>query len=90
MKKDGAQEEPAPKPKKIKKVYSIRDVIIYNHRDLIEAENPLKPGDTKYIGSYQRAVKKVQESMGEDELSELGKTADLWNKEGAPAEQVLK
>ena len=67
MKKDGTQEEPAPKPKKIKKVYTIRDVIIYNHRDLIEAENPMLPGDAKYIGSYQQAVKKVQENMDEDE-----------------------
>jgi hypothetical protein len=90
MKKDGTQEEPAPKPKKMKKVYTIRDVIIYNHRDLIEAENPMLPGDAKYIGSYQQAVKKVQENMDEDELSELGKTADLWTKEGAPADQVLK
>jgi hypothetical protein len=80
----------APKPKKIKKFYNVRDVIVQNHGDLIAAKNPLKPSDPKYIGSYQQAVKKVQESLSGDELKKLEKIADAWNKEGAPLEVQLK
>ena len=79
-----------PKPKKIKQVYSIRDVIKQHYRELVEAEIPYKPTDKEYIGSYQRAVTTILKNMSENDLEEAEKIMESWNKEGAPAEVQLK
>jgi hypothetical protein len=90
LKKETATQSGDPKPKKIKQVYSLRDVIKQIHRDLIEAEIPHKPTDKAYIGSYQRAVTAVHRKMSKTQLKEAEKMVDLWNGKGAPAEVQLK
>ena len=79
-----------PKPRKIKQVYTLRDVVKQHHRDLVEAEIPYQPTDPKYIRSYQWAVSTVLDSMTESELEEAEKMVELWNKQGSPAEVQLK
>jgi vacuolar-type H+-ATPase subunit E/Vma4 len=90
IKEESKEEVDDPKPKKIKQVYSIRDVIKKNHRDLIQDEIPFKSTDKEYIGSYQRAVTTVLNNMDEKELEEAEKVLDLWNKQGAPEEVQCK
>ena len=89
-KKESAPEVEKPKPKKIKKVYSIRDVVKYHYRSRVEKENPLKPSDKDFLGGYQKAVTAVMEGMSKDELEEANEIAELWNKEGCPSELQLK
>ena len=82
--------KPEPKPKKVKQVYTIRDVIKQNYGELVAEEIGCKPDDKKYIGSYQRAVTTVHNNMSEEELDEVQRILDLWNKDGAPSEVQLK
>jgi hypothetical protein len=51
-KKDTSVKGRDPKPKKIKQVYTIQDVIKQHYRDLIEAQISFKPTNKEYIGSY--------------------------------------
>lgn len=90
IKKEATTEDGDPKPIKIKQIYTIRDVIKQNYRDLVEAEIPYDPTDKEYIGSYQRAVSKVIESMGDEDLEEAEKIVNLWNQQGAPSDLQLK
>jgi hypothetical protein len=90
VKKEGTAEDGDPKPKKIKQVYNLRDVIKQNHRNLIEVEIPYESTHDKYIGSYQRAVTAVLEKMKKKDLKEAEKVVELWNAEGAPPEVKLK
>jgi hypothetical protein len=88
--KDSASEGGDPKPKKIKPVYTIRDVIKQNYRGLVEAEICYKPTDKEYIGNYQRAVSTVLENMTKKDLKEANDVVELWNSKGAPQEVQLK
>lgn len=90
MKKEATADSGESKPKKIKQVYNIRDVIKQQHRDLVEKEIPYKSTDKEYLGSYQRAVTTVFQNMTESELEEAEKMVELWNKQGAPPEVQLK
>jgi hypothetical protein len=60
------------------------------YKDIIKGEIPYKPSDKEYIGSYQRAITTVLESLSKKDLKEAENIADLWNKEGAPPEIQLK
>jgi hypothetical protein len=90
MKTEATADSGDPKPKKIKQVYKIRDVIKQRHRDLVEAEIPYKSTDKEYLGSYQSAVTTVLQNMTESELEEAEEMVELWNAQGAPAEVQLK
>ena len=79
-----------PKPKKVKWIYTIWDVIKQNYRELVEKKIPFKPNDCKYIGSYQQAVTEVMENMAEEDLSAAEEIAKDWSEQGAPAEVKLK
>jgi hypothetical protein len=47
------------KSKKLKAVYTVRDVLKELYRPLIDMEIPFKSTDPEYLGSYQRAVTTV-------------------------------
>ena len=79
-----------PKPKKIKLIYTIWDVIKQNYRELVEKKIPFKPNDLEYIGSYQQAVTEVMENMAEEDLAPAEEIAKDWSEQGAPAEVKLK
>jgi len=79
-----------PKPAKLKKVYTIRDVIKSNYQSLVDDEIPYKSTDKEYIGSYQRAVTTVLKNMGKKDLGDAEKTLNLWNTEGPPPDVQLK
>ena len=79
-----------PKPKKVKPLYNIRDVVKQNYRELVEEKIPFKPNDPKYIGSYQAAVTEVIQNMAEEDLAAVEEIAEEWSKQGAPAEVKLK
>jgi hypothetical protein len=78
------------KPKKIKLVYTIRDIIKQQYRELVNEEIPYKPTDKEYIGSYQRAVTTVLKNMTKDQLGEAEKMVEVWNEQGAPLPFQLK
>lgn len=78
------------KPKKIKQVYTIRDVIKQHYGDRVGAEIPYTPKDSEYIGSYQRAVTTVLKNMTENDLKEAEKILELWNAQGAPSNVQTK
>lgn len=42
------------------------------------------------MGSYQKAVTTVLEKMSEEDVEELEKVVELWNKEGGPSDVQLK
>jgi hypothetical protein len=88
--KESSSKSGVPIPTKIKRIYSIRDVIKQKHRALIEDEIPCKSTDKKYISHYQRAVTKVHDDMTKKELEEAENIVELWNKQGAPADVKLK
>jgi hypothetical protein len=90
--KETAAEGGVPKPTKLKQFYNVRDVIkdSEKYKAMIKDEIPYKPSDKEYIGSYQRAVTTVLESLSGKELQEAQNIADLWNKQGAPPEVQLK
>lgn len=90
MKKKSTEEDDAPKPKKIKEVYTLRDVIKQNYKALVEAEIPYKSTDKEYLGSYQRAVTTVLANMEQEDLDEVQNILDAWNDQGAPPEVQLK
>ena len=79
-----------PKPKKVKPIYTIRDVIKQNYRELVKKKIPFKPNDHKYIGSYQRAVTEVMKNMAEEDLTAVEEIAKDWSEQGSPAEVKLK
>ena len=79
-----------PKPKKLKKLYTIRDVVKQQYRHLIEDEIPYKSTDKEYLGSYQRAVTAVISNMAEDDLEEAQGIAEQWNQKGGPSHLQLK
>jgi hypothetical protein len=60
------------------------------YKEIIQGEIPYKPTDKEYIGSYQRAVTTVLESLSKKDLKEVENIVDLWNKQGAPPEVQLK
>ena len=78
------------KPRKAKMVYNARDVIKYNHRELIDGEIALKSNDNRYLGGYQKAVTAVLEGMNDEDREEIQNTVDLWNEEGGPSDLRLK
>jgi hypothetical protein len=75
-----------PKPKKIKQVYTIQDVIKQHYHDLVKAQISFKPTNKEYIGSYQHAVTTVLKNMTEEEVEEAEEILKSWNKQGAPPE----
>ena len=79
-----------PKPKKVKQVYTMRDVITNNYRALVNDQISCKPTDQEYIGSFQRAVTTVLKNMSDEELETAETMVEKWNKEGAPSEVQLK
>ena len=83
-------EAPEAKPRKVKKAYSIRDVIKQHYRTLVEKEIPYKSTDKEYLGSYQRAVTTVLRNMTEEDLEEAQSIMERWNKDGAPSHVQLK
>ena len=90
LKKVSAPDVEGPKPKKVKRVYNIRDVIKQNYKSLVENEIPYESTDKKYLGSYQKAVTKVLNNMSEEDLEEVENIVELWNKEGGPSDLQLK
>lgn len=90
VKKESTVESGEAKPKKTKQVYTIRDVIKQNHRDLVEAEIPHKSNEKQYIAGYQCAVTAVLNNMDDDQREEAENLVDSWNKQGAPREVQLK
>lgn len=89
-KKEGSKDVGDAKPRKIKQIYNVRDVVKQNYKDLVEAEIPEKSNEKGYIAKYQRAVTTVVDNMSESTLEEAKDIAEAWNKEGAPAEVQLK
>src|SRR5271156_5442957 len=80
-----AQEKAAKaKPKKVKAIYTMRDVIKQNYRALVNAEIAYKPTDKEYLGSFQRAVTTVLKNLSEEELETVETVVEDWNTEGAP------
>lgn len=90
VKKDSQPEIQQPKPKKVKQLYNMRDVIKQHYRDLVDEENPHDPHDKEYLGSYQKAVSKVLKKMTEEDLQEAQKIVDQWNEDGGPSDVQLK
>lgn len=90
VKKTSTGEGGSAKPGKVKQVYTIRDVIKNKYQELIEEYNPYKPTDKEFLGSYQKALSKVQEGMSKENLKDVQKIVDLWNSEGASSEVKLK
>lgn len=78
------------KPKKVKLIYTIRDVIKQQYRDLVEKEIPHKSTDKEYLGQYQKAVSKVLNNMSDDQKEEAENLLNSWNKDGAPREVQIK
>lgn len=89
-KNDAEPEVQTAKPKKVKKIYSIRDVIKQHYRARVDEEIPYKSTDKEYLGSYQRAVTTVLNNMTEEDLEEAQNMVDDWNKEGGPSDVQLK
>lgn len=90
LKKASASEVEGPKPKKIKQVYTIRDVIKQHYKSLVEDEIPFESTDKKYLGSFQKAVTTVLNKMSEEELEDAENILKTWNKEGGPSDLQLK
>lgn len=90
VEKESKDDVEVPKPRKVKQLYTIRDVIKQKYRPLIEEQIPYKPNEKKYLGSYQLAVSTVQNNMTEEELEAARETAELWSEEGAPPAVQLK
>jgi hypothetical protein len=90
IKKESAEEGGDPKPTKIKQFYKIRDIVVQNHQDLVQAEIPHQKGTKEYLGCYQRAVTEVQKNLDEEQLEEAQNLVDLWNEQGAPSDLQLK
>jgi hypothetical protein len=79
-----------PKPKEIKQVYTIWDVIKQHYCDLVEAQISFKPTNKEYIGSYQHAITTVLKNITEEEVEEAEEILESWNKQRAPPEVQLK
>ena len=72
---DRDSSKPKAKPKKLKQLYTIRDIIKQNHRGLVEDQIPYEANNPKYLGSYQRAVTAVKDNMTEEELADAEEIA---------------
>ena len=81
---EGTSKRDDTEPTKLKKIYSLRDVVKQVYRDLVEAEIPYRPTDPEYIGSYQRAVTTVIQNMAKRDIEEAEKIVESWNKRGPP------
>jgi hypothetical protein len=90
IKKESTAEGGAPKPRKMKQVYTMRDVIKEKYRHLVEEEIPYNPTDKEYLGEYQKAVTKALEKMSPEDLEEVQEIVDSWNAQGVPSEMKLK
>jgi len=90
IKKEPAPQVEKPQRKKVKKVYTMRDVIKHHYKSLVEEEIPFKSTDKGYLGSYQRAVTSVLDKMGEEDLEEAENLLETWNKDGGPSDLQLK
>jgi hypothetical protein len=90
LRKEAGPEVQETKPKKVKMEYTIRDVVKQHYSSRVDQEIPFKSTDKEYIGSYQRAVTTVLNEMTEEDLEEVEKVLDLWNKKGAPSDLQLK
>jgi len=78
------------KPKKVKPIYTVRDVIKHHHRSLIDDEIPFNSGEPEYLARFQGATTTVLNNMSEEDLEEVENILEAWNKEGAPSEVQLK
>jgi hypothetical protein len=78
------------KPKKVKSIYTIRDVIKYHYRDLIDGKIPYQPGEPEYLAKFQATATSVLKNLNEEDLEEAENILDKWNKDGAPSEIQLK
>jgi hypothetical protein len=87
---EAAEAEAKAKPKKLKQMYTIRDVIKQNYRALVNDQIPYKPTDKGYLPSFQRAVTTVLKNMSDEELETAETMVEKWNTEGAPSEVQLK
>jgi hypothetical protein len=90
LKKTSNGDAEESKPKKMKQVFTMRDVIKQNYKALIEKEIPFESNDKEYIGSYQRAVTTVLNNMSEEDQEEAQTILDLWNEQGPPPDVQLK
>jgi hypothetical protein len=79
-----------PKPRKVKKLYCIRDVVKLHHGDLVAKEIGYKTDNPKYLANYQRAVTAVIDNMTEEDLEAAQQIANDWSEQGAPPEVQLK
>jgi hypothetical protein len=86
---EGSQNEET-KPKKIKQVYTIRDVIKQNYAELVNGHIPYNSSEKGYLGCYQKAVTTVLNQMTDEELEEAGNILEEWNSNGAPSDIQLK
>ena len=78
------------KPKKVKPIYTIRDVIKHHFRDLIDEEIPYQPGEPEYIARFQATATTVLNNLSEEGLAEAENILEKWNKGGAPSEVQIK
>ena len=85
-----ATKDQEPIPKKVKKVYTIRDVIKQRYQTLVNEEIPFKSNEPEYLGSYQKAVTTVLNKMSKKDLEEAEKIVELWNEKGGPSDLQLK
>jgi transposase len=85
-----ATKDEEPRPKKVKKVYTIRDVIKQRYQTLVNEEIPFQSNEPGYLGNYQKAVTAVLNKMSEEDLEEAEKLVELWNKKGGPSDLQLK
>ena len=90
MKKEAQPAAEAPKPKKLKPIYKLRDVVKKLYRWRIEDKIPYKSTEPEYLGRYQKAVSDVLDDMTEEELEEAETLLEQWNKEGGPSDLQLK
>jgi hypothetical protein len=79
-----------PKPRKVKKLYCVRDVVKLHHGDLVAKEIGYKTDNPKYLANYQRAVTAVIDNMTEEDLEAAQQIANDWSEQGAPPEVQLK
>jgi len=79
-----------PKPSKLKKTYTLRDVVKQVHHKQIEEAIPHKSTEKGYLGCYQRTLSTILNSLSNVELKEAENILDAWNKRGAPADVQLK
>ncbi len=90
LKKESGPEVQQTKPKKVKKVYMLRDFVKHHYRSRVEKEIPFKSTDKEYLGSYQRAVTSVINKMTNEDHQEAERLLEEWNAQGGPSDLQLK